>query len=188
MTAWTNLANGLFLVGKRITSSIGLALRDNVMAAFEGAIGAPRLQGIAVASDNNGLETIAVTASDAVTIFAGAGAEALALATASTSFVVGQRYTINAYTGSLRFKGSHAAGSGVTSYVELKKNGTTVASWSTASTSPQARVQDIAITIGDVIEWQHRASASAGSTLSAISVTASDGYIERPVYWLASQA
>jgi hypothetical protein len=44
MTAFTTLLNALFLVDKPITSSIGLALRDNPIAMFEGAAGAPRLQ------------------------------------------------------------------------------------------------------------------------------------------------
>ena len=39
--AWSNLINALFLVGKPITSSQGLALRDNVISARKAEDGAP---------------------------------------------------------------------------------------------------------------------------------------------------
>ncbi len=48
--AWTTLLNALFLVGKPITSAIGLALRDNMVAIAEGATGAPRIQPRALAT------------------------------------------------------------------------------------------------------------------------------------------
>jgi hypothetical protein len=41
--AWTNLLNALFLAGKPILGSTGVALRDNLLAAFAGNAGAPRL-------------------------------------------------------------------------------------------------------------------------------------------------
>jgi hypothetical protein len=43
MAGWTTMLNALFLVGKPITSSQGLALRDNPIAIAEGAAGAPRI-------------------------------------------------------------------------------------------------------------------------------------------------
>jgi hypothetical protein len=46
--AWTSLANALFLVGKPITSSTGIALRDNPSAIAEGASGAPRIMDAAL--------------------------------------------------------------------------------------------------------------------------------------------
>lgn len=36
MASWTELLNSIFLVGKPITSSTGLALRDNAIAISEG--------------------------------------------------------------------------------------------------------------------------------------------------------
>lgn len=47
MAAWTTMLNALFLVGKPITSSQGLALRDNPIAIAEGAAGAPRITNLA---------------------------------------------------------------------------------------------------------------------------------------------
>lgn len=44
MAFWTNLLNQLFLPGKPILGSTGMALRDNIIAMGEGATGAPRVQ------------------------------------------------------------------------------------------------------------------------------------------------
>lgn len=41
--AWTNLINSLFLPGKPILGSTGLALRDNPIAIAQGTSGAPRI-------------------------------------------------------------------------------------------------------------------------------------------------
>jgi hypothetical protein len=60
--AWTNLPNSIFLVGKKITSSTGLALRDNPGAAMRGNTGAPYaaagwhpFDGLAVGDGNDGV-------------------------------------------------------------------------------------------------------------------------------------
>lgn len=44
MAAWTNILNSALLVGKKITSSIGMALRDNIIAVAEDATGAPKIK------------------------------------------------------------------------------------------------------------------------------------------------
>lgn len=60
--AWTNLANSIFLVGKKITSSTGLALRDNLLAALRGEPAAPYVaagwhpyDGVNVGDGNDGV-------------------------------------------------------------------------------------------------------------------------------------
>lgn len=42
--AWTTLLNSLFLPGKKILGSTGMALRDNLVAALQGDAGAERLR------------------------------------------------------------------------------------------------------------------------------------------------
>lgn len=46
--AWTTLLNAIFAVDKPITSSTGLALRDNPVAIANGDAGAPRIQDAAM--------------------------------------------------------------------------------------------------------------------------------------------
>jgi hypothetical protein len=46
--AWTNLVNALFLPGKKILGSTGMALRDNAISIAEGDINAPKVRGSAV--------------------------------------------------------------------------------------------------------------------------------------------
>lgn len=48
MAFWTNLLNSIFETGKPIRAVDGRALRDNPIAMFEGAPGAPKLQGKAL--------------------------------------------------------------------------------------------------------------------------------------------
>lgn len=51
MALWTNLINALFLPGRPILGSTGIALRDNIQAVAEGAPDAPRLRPKALADN-----------------------------------------------------------------------------------------------------------------------------------------
>ena len=181
------VADSTIAFQKGITLQQGRALRDNPLAIAEGSPGAPRVQGGAIASDNNGFTQVAVTASDDVVIQAGLGVVAGTTTTSSTTFVTARSFLNNAYTGSIRFKAFQSAGGGFTSTLRLMKNGVQVVSYTT--TSSAARVTDVSVAIGDVLSWEHQiSSASNSSTLTALTESATDGYVERPVYWLASQA
>ena len=48
MAFWTNLINAIFLPGRPILGSTGVALRDNMIAIAEGAAGAPRIEDAAL--------------------------------------------------------------------------------------------------------------------------------------------
>lgn len=177
MAFWTNLINALFLPGRPILGSTGIALRDNIIAITEGADGAPRLRGKAVAKITD-MPVTTVTASDAYSAEIGSGPVAGTLSTTSTSYVEAQTYTIVAWTGTLRFRASHRAnGTALDSWLSLLKNGAELAYWSTDSASAQARSVDVSVTPGDVIVWRHRISGSgAPSIVSAVGAFASDGY------------
>lgn len=49
MAFWTNLINAIFLPGRPILGSTGVALRDNMIAIAEGAPDAPRISPVALA-------------------------------------------------------------------------------------------------------------------------------------------
>ncbi|NBW12552.1 MAG: hypothetical protein EBR82_31455, partial [Caulobacteraceae bacterium] len=48
MTSYTTIPDATFLASKPILGSTGIAMRDNPLAMFEGATGAPRLQPLAL--------------------------------------------------------------------------------------------------------------------------------------------
>ena len=175
---------------KPITLQQGRALRNNPIAMAEGASGAPRIQGYALASDNNGLAVVSVTASNAVTLAAGVSKVFGTADTTSTTFVLGGQFTINAYTGSIRFFCQHYSNNAAgISTLEIRKNGTVVSTFTTTGTTIVGRTVDVPIALGDLIEWWHKSnSVSYTSRRGIFNADASDGYVERPVYWLQSQA
>lgn len=59
--AWTTLVNTLFLPGKKILGSTGMALRDNLAALAEGLTGAPRVLGKALGSTFLGYQAVTTT-------------------------------------------------------------------------------------------------------------------------------
>jgi hypothetical protein len=189
MTTWTNLSNSAVSVAGIPSGSTITALRDNVSAVAEGSTGAPRISGDAAARESTGLTVVAVTASDAVTLQQGAGEEALLTTTTSSSNVVGHRYTINAYSGVIRFKATISCAysdPGDQGILQLFKNGTQIGSTTTATTSAVAVVIDSTIAVADVFEWRFKQAGTVVATLSAVSITANDGYVNQPLYILAS--
>lgn len=173
-----------------LKSDLAYRWRDNPIAIVEGSVGAPRIYGGAAARSGNGLAVLTVTAADTVKADHGMGGVAGTTVTGSTSLVVAYTYTVGVYTGTMRFKATHqisnAAGS---SQLRIRKNGATVDTWDTSSTSSVARSKDVAIVPGDVIEWLHKAdSAPYISTVVITGVFASDAYIEQPLYIKASEA
>jgi hypothetical protein len=175
--AYTTLGNALFTVGARITSSLGMALRDNPIAMFEGASGAPRLSGLAVARESD-LAVLTVTAADTVATSFGTEGVSGASETTSATLVVAYTLTISLYTGSIRFRASHRQTGGASSTLEIWKNGAMVDSWVETSGTTTERTKDVAVVPTDVIEWKHKAGGGATSYFGQRSETASDGYVQ----------
>lgn len=194
MATWTTLPDASLEPGKPIRSIDGLALRDNPVAITEGAVGAPRIVGLA-AKRFTDFAVLSVSAADTFSAFTGSGAEPLATTTASTTEVVAYRYTINKYTGSLRFRTIQRGGSyttetyagqvttSTTSTLRIFKNGGLIATYTQTGPSNVTRTNDIAIVPGDVIEWRHRTNDPSGSVaISSTVVLGSNGYTTRPFY------
>jgi hypothetical protein len=168
-----------------LTSTLMYQLRDNTLAIAEGATGAARIIGSAVARIGNGLPSMTVSASDAVGLGYGAGLELLNIV-AGTTELVGFRYTFYLYSGVVRMKCTHARTGGASSAtISLYKNGVFVTSFG-GSVSPTERIVDLTIAVNDVVEWRHVASAAGGSTISVAAVTANDGYVAISPYIKAS--
>jgi len=185
MADWTTIPDSSVEPGKPIRSIDGLALRDNPVAIAEGAVGAPRIVGRA-AKRINDYPVLTVAAADTVSAEIGSGFESLTLSTTSTAnppTVVAARYTIATYTGSIRFSASHTTNSSSTARLSIFKNGVLVQAYTITTGAIVARTNDVSIIPGDVIEWRHSTSFSTTpSMVSNLSLSASDGYIARPLY------
>lgn len=187
MTAFTTLTSGSLAVGKPLTSTIALALRDNPLAIAEGDASAPRLYGKAAARLGNGLLTLTIAAADTYFVNFGLGSVVGTLVTTSTVDVAAHTWTMTHYTGSTRCRASHSCALGHTSSVTLFKNGTLVSTFATTSATAVARTVDVSFVAGDVLEWRHKTSNAAGaSTVSVVNQSASDAYVEQPLLIPAS--
>ena len=153
MTAFTTLLNALFIPGKPILGSTGSALRDNAIAMFEGDPSAPKLKLAALENPTAGnvprsrvaTATTSVTTSDVVVNAFGFGQ------TGSVRVMASHRQTIGgAYTSTLIFK--------------RWRNGsfTTLATYTTTSTSLVVRLLDVAVIPGDTLTIEHRWSYTGG--------------------------
>jgi len=161
-----------------LVAALFKALEMNPRAIAAGSPDAPRIFGKACIPPSQLSEApvLTVTAADTYTLVADAGVGIVAgdSVTTSASYVAARTITIQpCITGTVRFKGSHSATAGL-SEIRITKNGTTVNSWSTPSTSLVARSEDIAVVPGDVVAWEHR--NSGGSNFSTASETASAAY------------
>ena len=183
MTTYTAIPNGDIDQDSPVTQELLTALRDNSIAIAEGATGAPRLFGEAVASANNGLPVLTVAAADTYSLTEGAAPVSGTLSTTSTSDVMAQQWTISTFTGVVRARASHnttVSGSS-TSTLTLFKNGVSVQAFTQSLSTPAARVVDVAVSVGDVLEWRHRTNANS-SVVSAISLTASNAYVAQTAF------
>ena len=173
------VTNAVIAFKKGITIQMLRAMRDNPLAIFEGAAAAPRLLGEGVARLGNGLTTMTIAAAETYTLAFGFASVQGTLVTTSATNVVAHTHTMTHYTGVVRCKASHAAGGG-TSNLTLYKNGVSVSTFATTSGTPQARVVDVTFVVGDVLEWRHnQPGAGSGSTVSAVSNTASDAFVQQ---------
>jgi hypothetical protein len=190
MATWTTLPDASLEPGKPIRSIDGLALRDNPVAITEGATGAPRIVGLA-AKRFADFAVLTVSAADTYSAATGSNPEPLATTTTSFTEVVAYRYTINKYTGSLRFRTNQRGGTLVgpygpnnsTSTLRIFKNGTLISTYTQNGDTFVTRTNDIAVVPGDVIEWRHRESINQfGIAIQNTVVLGSNGYTTRPLY------
>jgi len=184
MTTYTTIPNSSLEPGKPIRSIDGLALRDNPAAITEGADGAPRIFGRA-AKRLIDYPVLTVTAGNTASVNEGSNFESLTLQTTNTAnppTVVAYRYTISIYTGSIRFKASHATSDvNQASRLSIFKNGTLIQAYANNDTSFVERTIDVSVAPNDVIEWRH-SSFFATSFVQGGAATASDGYTNRLLY------
>ena len=183
MTTYTAITAGEIDSDSPITDTLLARLRDNPLAIAEGATGAPRLLGQAAARLGNGLPTITIAAGSTYTVTLGLASTVGTLVTTSATDVVAHSWTMTHYTGAARFRASHSSGGG-TSTLSLFKNGVLVTSFTTSSGGAVARSVDSSFVAADVFEWRHR--NASGSTVSSVSLTATDAYVAQSLLIPAS--
>ncbi|PQV52899.1 hypothetical protein LX70_04005 [Defluviimonas denitrificans] len=138
---------------KPVTTSLLRRLRDNPIAMFEGASGAPRLDVDAL--ENPTLGDV-VRYSDASTYSSGTG----------FTYTAAWKYLF-VQTGEVRLTFTQAPASGSNSETQVVLNGSVLTTYSTSTTA--ARSIDLTIAKGDVLELRHRANnASNAASLTLI--------------------
>jgi hypothetical protein len=161
---------------------------DVLKKILDGAASAPRIVGSAHKRLAD-MPVLTVTASAAV------NAENLCTLTAGTlgnnsnsTMVIGATYVVNLATGTMRFsiqaRGTTDGTDNV--FLQIFKNGvaqSTVAN--SGATALTTFTFDMAVVPGDVVTWRYRKNSINGGPGVAVanpSVTANDGYVERPAY------
>jgi hypothetical protein len=181
--------NGSGFTGNAATATNATAAANAVSIA-QGAAGFERIVGLA-AKRYADFAVLSVSAADTFSAATGSNPEPLATTTTSTTEVVAYRYTIDKYTGSLRFRTSQRGGTvagaygpnNYTSTLRIFKNGSLISTYTKAGDTFVTRTNDIAIVPGDVIEWRHKINTSSSSaSISATVVLGSNGYTTRPLY------
>ena len=141
---------------------------------FEGAPGAPRFLGNAVAKIGE-VPVLTVTAADTATLSLSTPAIAGTLSTnitANPPTVVARTITVISVTGTIRLRATHT---GNNSRLSLYKNNVLVQAYSTSGTA--ARINDVSAAPGDVFQWRHGTdNGAATSIFSSASESASDGH------------
>ena len=180
MTTYTAITNGQIDQDSPITQPLMTAMRDNPIAITEGATGAPRILGLAAATIDE-VQVLTVSAADTYNLGAAQGFVSGTVQTGGTSYVIGFTINIEGVTGSARFTCGHRnlISGGSTVDMQLLKNDSVVATWTTGSTTEVLRSVDVSIVPGDQLIWQHKiTSGGAISLLSGQKSTASDGYAD----------
>ena len=180
MTDYTGISNTQVDPEAPVTSELMTSLRDDPIAIAEGSLDAPGVTALGMARDSASdsakhLPVVSVTAASTVLIRQGMGrvlVNATAPSNAETDMV---SYTINSYTGSIRFTNDVASGP----RVRLYKNGVEV-----YNDNFSGHTTDQTVAPGDTFKWTI-ASGGSGVTINALEY-ASDGYIDVPVWGLSS--
>ena len=150
-----------------------LALSATELADFAaGGAGQPRVYGLAI-----DVSAVTVSAADTYTASEGLSPVSGTLVNFGGTVVVGQTYTNERFSGTMRFKCSHRMNGAGTSTLWLYKNGSIAAGpWTNTTTTAVQRTADVSVAVNDVLEWRHN-NVTNGSYLEGISVTASDSLV-----------
>lgn len=193
MTSYITITDAETDPSAPLTSELAKKWRDNPIAIAEGEDLAPRVLGEAAGRDSSVVARrlpVATVAAGSVASAQGQGAVTGTTSTTSLTNVVGQTYTIRSYSGTLRFSiTSTNSGGGGTTIVEIYKNNVLVQAYAgLASGASATRTNDIAIAVGDVIEWRHRTTGAGVSVLTSAVVSADNPYVLQDFYRLNSNA
>lgn len=177
------------LLGTDGTAATALGTLGAIVADVDGKISADLMPSTPYITGDAFLEVVdypdlEVAAADTYDITAFAGGVGGSTSLATTVYTMAIEFTIPAnLSGGARFNASHRSStSGQTVYLQLLKNSVVVNTWTTTSTSPQARSADVTIAPGDVITWQHKAVSGVTTTVESISVKADKGYVAVTAY------
>lgn len=165
------VADGVIAFQKPITLQQGRALRDNPIAIVQGAAGAPKIYGVAAANDaNGGLAVLTVTASSDYLLMQGHNYEEVNAETTGTGYVLLDRYTLTAYTGSVRLSLTMSPFGTGEDWV-VHKNAVSIFSGVVATAS-----LDVAISPGDVLEFYARTATGSPNVTLVTQLQASNAY------------
>ena len=179
MPTYTAIPNTQIEPEAPVTSELMTLLRDNPLAIREGDPTAPKILGLAAAT-NDEVEVLTVTAADTYTLGVTNDTTVGNLQHNSTSFQTARTIDIVAVTGTVRFYASHRILTTGQSTLKVSKNGTLVAFWTTLSTAFVERSSDISVVPGDQITWEHQSSNSSVTVaVSSLYEAASNGYRSR---------
>ena len=190
MATWTDVSSTVLEPGDPIRSVDIIAIKEKIIAVPEGVTGAPRIVGLA-AKLLADFPVLTVSASDAFSAANGNNFVSGTTTTSSTAnppTVVAYSWTIEKYTGSIRFKASHSGSPGLEgtvfqSTLAIYKNNVLIQSFNNNTTSFVERIVDVSIVPGDIVQWRHRTNSSAGvSYVTGRAITASDGYTTRSLF------
>jgi len=178
-SVWTDIPDSDIDPDSPFTTGLATAYRENVIAAFEGASGAPRLVGKATAWDVTLFDTITIIAANTYALTVKTSAVIGTYSTSSTSFVAARSFTMRAVTGSARFNATHSVAGGFQSTLEIRKNSVQQQQWTTTSATPVARSRDQSFALNDAIDWRHRVNnLAATGTFGSPSETANNRHTE----------
>jgi hypothetical protein len=196
MTTFTDLSAGAVGVGGIPSGSTVTALRDNPLAIAEGATGAPRIYGLAAATEGDGLPIVTISAANTLQILEGLGFTQLIFGYFTTNtLVTALRFTVPSYNGSARFRVDFTrgidSGSRLTTFNWYWKiDGVTSQSGAFDPTnSAVTLIRDVSFSAGDEVTFEIDIIDSRGDGLRVDSapVTADNGYVVQTLFKLNSE-
>lgn len=162
MTDYTTLPNTAVGVGGLPSGATVTALRDNPIAICEGATGAPRIYGLAAATELEYLTLYPFTGVGAgntpLPAIAYSGSFTDPVETLSNTYITAGTITVTALaTGTFRFfataRGEDTGTPEVSTKIRLMKNGVQVQEWISSTTANTSASVDVAAAVDDTFEW-----------------------------------
>lgn len=188
MTTYTAIADTEIDAESPLTEELMTRVRDNPIALAEGATGAPRIWGSAIARPQD-MPTLTVTAADTVSVYFNCDYTAGTTSTTNNDnphTVVAATWVLRSVTGTVRVSATQTTDdSGNNVSASAWKNGVQQgATQTTSSTSGLAVTFDVSAVPGDTIQLRHAVvfGTSPVSQLTNVDLKASDGYVQRVPY------